>query len=51
MNYLYLYIFNILHYNLGILFILNMQRDQVSVTSIKDLSGLYSQPLTAGCVQ
>ena len=38
--------------NLGIfLFILNMQRDQVSVTSIKDLSGLYrSQPLTAGCV-
>ena len=28
-----------------------MQRDQVSVTSIKDLSGLYrSQPLTAGCV-
>ena len=38
--------------NLGIfLFILNMQRDQVSVTSIKDLSGLYrSQPLTAGCI-
>ena len=38
--------------NLGIfLFILNMQRDQISVTSIKDLSGLYrTQPLTAGCV-
>lgn len=38
--------------NLGIfLFILNMQRDQVSVTSIKDLSGLYrSQPLIAGCI-
>ena len=38
--------------NLGIfLFILNMQRDQTSVTSIKDLSGLYrSQPLAAGCV-
>ena len=38
--------------NLGVfLFILNMHRDQVSVTSIKDLSGLYrSQPLTAGCV-
>ena len=38
--------------NLGIfLFILNMQRDQ-SVTSVKDLSGLYrSQPLTAGVFQ
>ena len=38
--------------NLGIfLFILNMQRDQVSVTSIKDLAGLYrSQPLIAGCI-
>ena len=38
--------------NLGIfLFILNMQRDQISVTSIKDLSGLYrSQPLEAGCI-
>ena len=38
--------------NLGIfLFILNMQRDQISVTSIKDLAGLYrSQPLMAGCI-
>ncbi|MFL2661716.1 MAG: NADH-quinone oxidoreductase subunit N [Alphaproteobacteria bacterium] len=38
--------------NLGMfLFILNMQRDQVSVTSIRDLSGLYkSQPLIAGCL-
>ncbi len=38
--------------NLGVfLFILNMQRDQVNVTSIKDLSGLYrSQPLIAGCL-
>ena len=38
--------------NLGMfLFILNMQRDQVSVTSMKDLSGLYkSQPLIAGCL-
>ncbi len=38
--------------NLGIfLFILNMQRDQISVTSIKDLNGLYrSQPLIAGCI-
>ncbi len=38
--------------NLGMfLFILNMQRDQVNVTSIKDLSGLYkSQPLIAGCL-
>ena len=38
--------------NLGMfLFILNMQRDQISVTSIKDLSGLYkTQPLMAGCL-
>ena len=38
--------------NLGMfLFILNMQRDQISVTSIRDLSGLYkSQPLMAGCL-
>ncbi len=38
--------------NLGMfLFILNMQRDQISVTSIKDLSGLYkSQPIIAGCL-
>lgn len=38
--------------NLGIfLFILNMQRDQINVSSIKDLSGLYrSQPLMAGCL-
>ena len=38
--------------NLGMfLFILNMQRDQISVTSIKDLSGLYkSQPIMAGCL-
>jgi len=38
--------------NLGMfLFILNMQRDRVSVTSIRDLSGLYrSQPLIAGCL-
>ena len=33
------------------LFILNMQRDRVSVTSIRDLAGLYrSQPLIAGCL-
>ena len=38
--------------NLGIfLFILNMQRDQINVSSIKDLSGLYrSQPIMAGCL-
>ena len=38
--------------NLGMfLFILNMQRDQINVTSIKDLSGLYkSQPIIAGCL-
>ena len=35
--------------NLGVfLFILNMNRDQINVSSIKDLSGLYkSQPLMA----
>ncbi len=35
--------------NLGIfLFILNMNRDQINVSGIKDLSGLYkSQPLMA----
>ena len=32
-------------------FILNMQREQISVTSTKDLSGLYkTQPLMAGCL-
>ena len=38
--------------NLGVfLFILNMQRDQINVTSIKDLSGLHkSQPLMATCL-
>ena len=36
--------------NLGVfLFILNMQRDQINVTSIKDLSGLYkTEPVMAG---
>ncbi len=38
--------------NLGIFaFLLNMRRDNVNVTSIKDLSGLYkSQPWIAGCL-
>ncbi len=38
--------------NLGIFaFLLNMRRDNVNVTSIKDLSGLYkSQPVMAGCL-
>ncbi|MEE2694776.1 MAG: NADH-quinone oxidoreductase subunit N [Pseudomonadota bacterium] len=38
--------------NLGVfLFILNMQRDQINVSSIKDLSGLHrSQPFMAGCL-
>ncbi len=47
-----IYLIFYLTMNLGMfLFILNMQRDQVSVTSIRDLSGLYkSQPLMAGCL-
>tara|TARA_Y100000991_G_scaffold214401_1_gene202028 strand:+ start:77 stop:1504 length:1428 start_codon:yes stop_codon:yes gene_type:complete len=38
--------------NLGVfLFILNMRRDQLNVTKIKDLSGLYkTEPLIAGCL-
>ena len=38
--------------NLGVfLFILNMKRDQLNVTKIKDLSGLYkTEPLIAGCL-
>ena len=38
--------------NLGIFaFLLNMRRDNINVTSIKDLSGLYkSQPVMAGCL-
>tara|TARA_B100000287_G_scaffold432602_1_gene492295 strand:- start:465 stop:1892 length:1428 start_codon:yes stop_codon:yes gene_type:complete len=33
------------------LLILNMQRDQINVTNIKDLSGLYkSEPVMAGCL-
>ena len=37
--------------NLGVfLLILNMQRDQINVTSIKDLSGLYkNEPIMAAC--
>ena len=36
--------------NLGVfLFILNMQRDQINVSAIKDLSGLYkTEPVMAG---
>ena len=38
--------------NLGVfLFILNMRRDQLNVTKIQDLSGLYkTEPLIAGCL-
>ena len=38
--------------NLGVfLFVLNMQRDQINVTKIKDLSGLYkTEPIMAGCL-
>ena len=38
--------------NLGVfLYILNMRRDQLNVTKIKDLSGLYkTEPLIAGCL-
>ncbi len=38
--------------NLGVfLFILNMRRDQINVTKIKDLSGLYkTEPVIAGCL-
>ena len=38
--------------NLGVfLYILNMKRDQLNVTKIKDLSGLYkTEPLIAGCL-
>ena len=38
--------------NLGVFFfILNMKRDQLNVTKIKDLSGLYkTEPLIAGCL-
>ena len=38
--------------NLGVfLFILNMRIDQLNVTKIKDLSGLYkTEPLIAGCL-
>jgi NADH-quinone oxidoreductase subunit N len=33
------------------LLILNMQRDQINVTNIKDLTGLYkSEPVMAGCL-
>ena len=44
-----IYIIFYITMNLGIfLFILNMNRDQINVSSIKDLSGLYnSQPLMA----
>ena len=38
--------------NLGVfLFILNMRRDHLNVTKIKDLSGLYkTEPLIGGCL-
>ena len=38
--------------NLGVfLFLLNMRRDNVNVTTIKDLSGLYkTEPVMAGCL-
>jgi len=47
-----IYLIFYLSMNLGVfLFILNMQRDNVNVTSIKDLSGLYkSQPIMATCL-
>ncbi len=45
-----IYLILYLTMNLGVfLFILNMQRDQINVTSIKDLSGLYkTEPVMAG---
>mgnify|MGYP001179868185 CR=1 FL=1 len=46
-----IYLIFYLTMNLGaFLVILNMQRDQINVTLIKDLSGLYkSQPIVAAC--
>ena len=47
-----IYLIFYLTMNLGVfLFILNMRRDQINVTKIKDLSGLYkSEPVIAGCL-
>merc|ERR1711991_922364 len=47
-----IYLILYLTMNLGVfLFILNMQRDQINVTKIKDLSGLYkTEPIMAGCL-
>ena len=47
-----IYLIFYLTMNLGVfLFILNMRRDQVNVTKIKDLSGLYkTEPVMAGCL-
>lgn len=47
-----IYLIFYLTMNLGVfLFILNMRRDQVNVTKIKDLSGLYkTEPIMAGCL-
>ena len=46
-----IYLIFYLTMNLGVfLLILNMQRDQINVTSIKDLSGLYkNEPIMAAC--
>ena len=47
-----IYLIFYLTMNLGVfLFILNMRRDQINVTKIKDLSGLYkTEPVIAGCL-
>ena len=47
-----IYLILYLTMNLGVfLFILNMQRDQINVTTIRDLSGLYkTEPIMAGCL-
>ena len=47
-----IYIIFYITMNLGIFaFLLNMRRDNINVTSIKDLSGLYkAQPVMAGCL-
>ena len=47
-----IYLILYLSMNLGVfLFILNMQRDQINVSTIRDLSGLYkTEPVMAGCL-